>query len=206
MPRINMEDPSRRELFKIIGSSVVLTTAGSGVLTPALAQHVHAEVAAAKSLSGGPNYVPKGFTPHNFQTLRALAEMIIPGANEGGAAEYIDFLSSRSPELAAIFNGGFAWLDNYMRKTYSADFLTAKPEQQTELLDKLAYAKNVTPETAPGRPFWTWTRNMVVDAYYTSPAGVKEVGFMGNGASSSFSVPKEVVDYVMKRSPFANEA
>ena len=200
-----MEDTSRRELFKIIGSAMVLTGAGSGVLSPALAQHVHAEVAAVKSLSGGPNYIPKKFTRHNFQLLKTLGDIIIPGASEAGAAEYIDFLSSHNDELAAIFNGGFGWLDNYMQKTYGADFVNATAPQQTELLDKLAYAKNITPETAPGELFWTWIRNMVVDAYYTSPAGVKDVGYMGNGAMRAFSVPKEAVEYAIKRSPFANE-
>ena len=200
-----MEDISRRELFSIIGSSMVLTAAGSGVLSPALAQHVHAEIAAVKSLSGGPDYVPKKFNPHNFQTLKKLGEIIVPGASEAGAAEYIDFLSSHNDELAAIFNGGFAWLDHYMQKTYAADFLNASAAQQTELLDKLAYAKNVTPETAPGVPFWTWARNMVVDAYYTSPAGVKDIGYMGNGAMKVFSVPQEAVDYAIRRSPFAKE-
>ncbi|MEP6716817.1 MAG: gluconate 2-dehydrogenase subunit 3 family protein [Terriglobia bacterium] len=195
-----MEDTSRRDLFKII-----VTGAGSAVLSPLMAQHVHEEVAAVKSLSGGPNYVPKKFTRHNFKTLRALAELIVPGANEGGAAEFIDFLSSHNEDLAAIFNGGFGWLDSYMRKTYGSDFLSAKPGQQTELLDKLAFAKNATPETAPGAAFWNWTRNMVVDAYYTSPAGVKNVGYMGNKALSSFSVPKEAVEYALKRSPFARE-
>ena len=86
-----MEDTSRRELFRIIGSSIVLTAAGSGVLSPALAQHVHAEIAAVKSLSGGPNYVPKKFTRHNFQTLKKLGDIIIPGASEAGAAEYHRF-------------------------------------------------------------------------------------------------------------------
>ena len=133
-----MEDTSRRNLFKIIGSSLVLTVTGSGVLSPALAQHVHEEVAAIKSLSGGPNYIPKKFTQHNFETLKKLAEIIVPGASDAGAAEYIDFLSSHNEELAAIFNGGFGWLDNYMQKTYGTDFLTASGAQQTELLDKLA--------------------------------------------------------------------
>jgi len=206
-----MEDTSRRDLFKIIGSSIVLTTAGSGVLSPALAQHVHAAMADVRSLSGGAAYVPKAFTKHNFQTLKKLADTVIPadenspGASEAGTAEYIDFLASRNAELAAIFNGGFAWLDTYMRKTYGADFLSARPNQQSEILDKLAYKKNSTLETAPGVPFFNWVRNMTVDAYYTSPAGVKDLGYMGNGAMSTFSVPKEAVDYAMKRSPFANE-
>ena len=200
-----IDDVSRRELFRIVGQSMVLTTAGVGVLEPALAQHVHVALADAKSLSGGPNYAPKAFTKHQFATLRHLAELIMPGATDSGAAEYIDFLSSRNTDLAAIFNGGFIWLDLYMTNKYGADFLAAKPAQQTEVLDKLAYRANRTPEVAGGVQFWTWTRNMVVDAYYTSPVGVKDVGFMGNGAMSEFSVPKEAVEYVMKRSPFANE-
>ena len=200
-----MEDTSRRELFKIIGGSLVLTAAGSGVLSPALAQHVHLEIAAVKSLSGGPNYVPKKFTKHNFLTLKKLGDIIIPGASDAGAAEFIDFLSSHNDELAAIFNGGFGWLDHYMQKTCGADFLSASAAQQTELLDKLAFEKNRTPETAGGVNFFTWTRNMVVDAYYTSPAGVKDLGYMGNGAMRAFSVPQEAVYYAVKRSPFAKE-
>jgi hypothetical protein len=92
-----------------------------------------------------------------------------------------------------------------MRQNYGADFLRASDAQRTELLDQLAWAKNVTAATGPGVPFWTWTRNMVVDAYYTSPAGIQDIGYMGNRAMASFSVPKEAVDYALKRSPFANE-
>jgi gluconate 2-dehydrogenase gamma chain len=196
-----MDDVSRRELFKILGSSMVLTAAGSGVISPALAQHVHEAMAEAKSLSGGPNYQPKCFTKHYFLTLRRLGDLIIPGSPDAGAAEYIDFLASHNEDLATIFNGGLGWIDVYMGKKYSADFLTAKPEQQTALLDLLAYRKNATPETAAGQHFWVWLRNMVVDAYYTSPVGVQDIGFMGNKVLGSFSVPHEAVDYVMKRSP-----
>jgi gluconate 2-dehydrogenase gamma chain len=196
-----MDDVSRRELFRVLGSSMVLTTAGSGVLSPALAQHVHEAMAEAKSLSGGPNYEPKCLTKHYFLTLRKLGDLIIPGSPDAGAAEYIDFLASHNEDLATIFNGGLGWIDTYMEKKYGADFLSAKAEQQTALLDSLAYRKNATPENAAGQHFWVWLRNMTVDAYYTSPVGVQDLGFMGNTAVSSFSVPQEAVDYVMKRSP-----
>lgn len=202
---MQIDDVSRRDLLRVIGSSMVLTTAGSGVLSPALAQHVHAAMAETKSLAGGPAFQPKCFTRHYFATLKTLGDLIIPGASDAGAAEFIDFLSSRNAELAAIFNGGLAWIDDYMRSRYSTDFLGAKPDQQTELLDRISYRKNDSPEVAAGQRFWVWLRNMVVDAYYTSPAGVKDLGYMGNTAVSQFSVPKEAVDYVIKRSPFANE-
>ena len=199
-----MADTSRRDLFRILGSTAALA-AGSGELSQVGAQHTHPGAEPGESLDGGPNYQPKAFTQHNFDTLKKMAEIIVPGASEAGAAEYIDFLSSRNDELSAIFHGGVAWMDHYMTKTHGADFLRASDAQRTELFDRLASSKNVTPETAPGVQFWTWARNMVVDAYYTSPAGVQDVGYMGNKALSSFSVPREAVDYAFRRSPFANK-
>jgi hypothetical protein len=207
-----MDDLSRRELLRVIGSSVILTTSGAGVLTPALAQHVHQEVSLAKSLSGGPDYKPLCLTQHQFQTLHKLADLIMPadenspGASDAGAAEYIDFLCSRNEDLAYIYSGGLAWMDDFMRLKHGTDFLEATPEQQTALLDRLAYREKASPETAAGESFFVWARNMVVDAYYTSPVGVKDIGFMGNKVRGEFSVPKEAIEYAVKRSPFANEA
>jgi hypothetical protein len=43
----------------------------------------------------------------------------------------------------------------------------------------------------------------VTDAYYTSPVGTKELGYMGNTAVSEFQVPEEALRYALKRSPFA---
>jgi len=201
-----MEDVSRRSLFRIIAA----TGAGSFIIPPAVAQHVHASLAEAKSLSGGPAYQPKCFTSHHFATLKKLADMIIPadehsaGASEAGAAEFIDLLSSRNPELAAVFNGGMTWLDETMHRRYNADFIKSSAEQQKAILDSLAWSKNVTPETAYGVRFWTSLRNMVVDAFYTSPVGVRDLGYMGNTVVSKFQVPDEAVQYVMKRSPLAD--
>ena len=75
------------------------------------------------------------------------------------------------------------------------DFLDAQPGQQTALLDLIAYRKNESPESEPGIQFFTWARRMVADAYYTSPIGMKELGYMGNGAVAEFNVPREAVEY-----------
>ena len=203
---------SRRELLKTLGSSMILTTAGVGVLPPILAQHVHSAVMDIKSLDGGVNYQPKYLNKHEFASMRRLSELIIPadehskGAIDAGAAEYIDFLSSRSPEFAEIFTGGFGWLDEAMQKRYQSTFVDAKPDQQTAMLDLIAYRKNESPELGAGIAFFRWARNVVVDAYYTSPVGIADLGYMGNTAMSEFNVPKEALDYALKRSPFANGA
>jgi hypothetical protein len=181
-----MEDTSRRELFRIIGSSLVLTAAGSGVLSPAHAQHVHAEIAAVKSLSGGLNYVPKKFTRHHFLTLKKLGDIIIPGASDAGA-ESSDFLSSHNDELAAIFNGGFGWLDNYMQKTYCDS-----PRRHRGTTNRITtnWRSKRIERLKPPPEYSSGPEHGCRDAYYTSPAGVKGLGTWQRFLMRTFSVPK----------------
>jgi hypothetical protein len=200
-------DLSRRDLLVRIGGALSLSVAGAGVLPAQEAQHVHQAVADDKAAQKGP-YKPKALTAHEYATLERLSGFIIPadehspGAIEAGAAAFIDFLCAASDEMLAIYSGGIAWLDDDMRRRSDGqDFLTASVARQTELLDLIAFRKNQSPELNPGIRFFTWARRMVADAYYTSPIGYKELGYMGNTALSSFSVPQEAVDYVMKRSP-----
>ena len=188
---------SRRTVLARIAAAAM-----AGPVGVEAAQHVHEAAAEAATKAGG-LYKPKALTQHEFDTLKTLCEIIVPGASKGGSAEFIDLLSSQNPDMSAIYTGGIAWLDEAMRRQYHADFLTAKAEQRTEMLDKIAYRKNRTPELAPGIKFFDWARRMTVDAYYTSAAGIKEVGYMGNRAIREFKVPQEAIDYAVKRSPFA---
>jgi gluconate 2-dehydrogenase gamma chain len=197
---------SRREVLRNIGLSLTLTTTGVGVLSVQSAQHVHKAVEEEKAAAP---YQLKCFNPREYATLRRLAEIIVPaeegsgGALEAGAPEFIDLLASGNEELAAIYTGGFAWLDEQMIHRYTATFLDARPEQQAAMLDLMAYRKNESPELGPGIRFFTWARNMTVDAFFTSKIGWEYLGYMGNQAMSQFSVPAEAVEYALKRSPLA---
>jgi hypothetical protein len=196
-----LDNVSRREALKAIGASAVLTASGAGVLPVEAAQHVHREAAART----GP-YKPKALNAQEYKSLRRLAEMIIPpdekskGALEAGAPEFIDLLCANNAELKEIYTGGLGWLDREMKRRHGALFADARPEQQTAMLDLIAYRKNDSPALAPGIRFFTWTRNMVVDAFYTSKIGFDDLGFMGNGAMAEFKVPREAIDYAVKRS------
>jgi hypothetical protein len=43
---------------------------------------------------------------------------------------------------------------------------------------------------------------MTVDAYYTSPIGIKDLGYAGNGSVSDYVVPQATMDRALSRSPF----
>ena len=192
---------SRRALLRSVGAAL----AAGQVLDAQEVEHMHE--AAAQERAAGP-YKPKALTAHEYATLQRLSDLIIPaderspGALAAGAADFIDFLCAASDEMRDIYSGGILWLDEAMkRRNHSADFLSSPPARQTALLDLIAYRKNASPELNPGIRFFTWCRRMVADAYYTSPIGYKEVGYMGNTALSHFSVPPEALEYALKRSP-----
>ena len=158
------------------------------------------------------------------------ADGISGSALDAGAPEFIDTLASENEQLADIFHGGLAWLDSEMRKRYNATFVDARPEQQKQMLDllvaaekeeadrrseELVYQRSPTYKDfsgytvqrpsylSPGVAFFDWVRKMTVDAFYTSPIGMKDIGFIGNQALSQYTVPEEAIAYALKRSPFA---
>lgn len=195
-----MSDLGRRDLLRGIALAAM-----AGSLPLEAAQHVHQVAAADKAAAGV--YKPKAFTAHEYMTLQKLAGYIVPAdehspsAADVGAPAFIDLLASQNPELLGIYTGGIAWMDRYMEAHHQANFLSARPEEQVAILDLISYRKNESPELGPGIHFFDWARKMVVDAFYTCPAGVKDLGYMGNTAVEKFEVPKEAVDYALSRSP-----
>jgi hypothetical protein len=169
----------------------------AGALTPLEAQHVHEHAQAAKPKAGGP-YKPKLFNASEYKSLTHLADMIIPpeGAVPGGAGagapEFIDLLCANNEELAAIFTGGLAWFQAAAKRH----------ESHEQLLDLIAYRKNDSPELGPGIRFFDWVRRLVVDAWTTSPEGVKALGYLGNKGQTVYQVPRESLKYALSRSPF----
>jgi gluconate 2-dehydrogenase gamma chain len=195
-----MSDVTRRDLLQRIALSIT-----AGQLSLEAAQHVHGIAAEEKAAHGV--YKPKGLNAHEYKTLEKLADYIVPpdgvvgGATAAGAPEWIDLMASQNPQLLAIYTGGIAWLDHAMERRGAPNFVDATAQQQIAVLDLIAYRKNESPELGPGIKFFEWARKMVVDAYYTSAIGIKDIGYMGNTALSKFEVPQVAIDYALKRSP-----
>lgn len=148
------------------------------------------------------------FTEREFKTLQALSDWIIPpdersvGGMAAGTAEFIDLMAGVDPKLAASFTGGVAWLDRAMRRRHGKPFLECSRGQQNEMLGLLAYRSRATGELAPGGTFFALLRAWTVDAFYTSKAGIADLGFVGNAALAEFNgCPDEVVEKLLKNSP-----
>jgi hypothetical protein len=193
---------TRREVLRQLALAV--TAAGSGVFKLEAARVVHA-LAGEERQAGG--YVLKRLSEQEFAAVARLGELIVPAEAGGGsgvdagAPEFIDLLCGQNDELADIFQGGLAWLDATMRRRGGTTFVDAPLDRQTALLDALVEAERSDDDgdLGPGVSFFTWVRRMTVDAYYTSPIGIADVGYQGNAVLDRFEVPQEAIDFVNRR-------
>jgi gluconate 2-dehydrogenase gamma chain len=129
-------------------------------------------------------YQPLFFDAAEYATVERLAEIIIPaddtpGAKEAGVSEFIDLMVSRDPGLQRDFRRGLSWLHKHSQQTSGNTFLKLNPEQQTRLLEPLAYKKKFRTGEERGREFFRLVREYTVMGFYTSEIGLKELDFPG---------------------------
>src|SRR6202162_3321396 len=104
-------------------------------------EHQHAD---ATPPARQANYQPSYFSPSEYRTIDVLTGLIIPkdespGAQEAGVSEFIDFMAAHGEkEIQQPMRDGLEWLDSTVRKDYGASFTKLSPEQQTEILKRVA--------------------------------------------------------------------
>ncbi len=150
------------------------------------------ETERADAKTGG--YVPKFFDAHQYKTLQALCETILPadpecgGAIEAGAPEFIDLLTSENTEYQSKLGGGLTWLDSTCTSRHEKAYLDCTPQQQTEILDLIAYSKSAEQDNSLSADvdFFSLLRNMTADGFFTSKIGIKYLGYKGNTFLTEF--------------------
>jgi len=191
----------RREILRYIGiASVAATFPGFcrwSFACPADPTH---------SPAGTPTdaaYKPLFFTPDQYRLMEHLAEMILPkdetpGAKDAGVAEFIDFMVANRVPVSAryeiratqdairqgedaqvAFVAGLDWINSRSKSEFGKLFLDSTSEQQTGLLEEIAYKAKFKPTTESGREFFQLMRDYTVVGYYTSKIGLETLGYPG---------------------------
>jgi gluconate 2-dehydrogenase gamma chain len=145
--------------------------------------HLHAGPAIKVPAPSRPTF----FQPAEFQTVEALCERIIPrsdtpGARDAGVALLIDKAIAADPLLVLQYRAGLADINALSNASYEKSFAALTEEQQIAILTPL----NIESDSSLGR-FFVMLKNMTVDAYYKTEAGLKtELGWHGNTYLSEF--------------------
>jgi gluconate 2-dehydrogenase subunit 3-like protein len=141
---------------------------------------------------------PLTFTEPQRRTTRALCDLIIPAdetspsASSLGVPDFIDeWISSPYPGQAGdrrLILDGLKWMDDEANKRFSKVFADASIEQQTVLCTDLASGKPM-PEHKKAVTFFKRFRDLTAGGYYTTPEGMKAIGYVGNMPSGTFEGP-----------------
>jgi len=171
----------RREVLRLLATGGLLQLAPTNLF---------AVLSEARSLIQS-QASPRTLNAHQFATVKAMAEMIIPrtdtpGASDTGAAEFIDLILTEwydEGERARFFSG-LEGVDSRSHLLFEKDFVDCSSPQQSDILIALGekMAGEAGEHTRPRRGrgtstpanFYAMLRQLTLTAYYTSEAGATE--------------------------------
>ncbi|MBS1510248.1 MAG: gluconate 2-dehydrogenase subunit 3 family protein [Bacteroidetes bacterium] len=141
----------------------------------------------------------KYFTDDEMATISILADMIIPkdavsgSASDAKVPDFIEFIVKDMPRHQIPMRGGLRWLDMHCLNQYDKAFKDCTAQQQTTVVDAIAYPKKAAPEMSQGVEFFKLMRNLTVTGFYTSEIGLADVGYAGNTPTQWNGVPDDVL-------------
>lgn len=162
----------------------VLTSLATGVgaaafLSPAAAAAGHAHhaavsAAAAAATSGASTL--QFLDQHAFDTLAVLSEQIVPGSRATQVPEFLDrLLAVESIETQKYAVQALGAFEREARAAHGKPWKALSAEQATALLTKIS----TQPESDTTRRIFDNLKQAVAESYYSTEAGMKELGYQG---------------------------
>jgi Gluconate 2-dehydrogenase subunit 3 len=177
-------------LFAGAGASLVLP---GGVDAHTMEPAFAAAVAKAQTPAAKPVFLDE----HQFATLGVLCARIVPGSEKAVTDRFIDeLLAVTQPERQRRFLSALGAIDGASNARFQKPFKALTEAQQVEVLEAASTGE-------PGEQEWTWAPGSVLmkpdlssdtvtlrdhfdhvkgwisSAYYSSEAGLKELGYTG---------------------------
>jgi len=192
-----MSQLTRREALLMIGSAAVGTAIG---VSPAVFERVSR--ATRKATETG-DFQPAFFTPHEWRTVRILADLVIPAddrsgsASDAGVPEFLDFMLIERESMQTSMRGGLRWLDAEGVERFGAPFADLDPANRTAILDDIAWPARAKSEMSQGVTFFNFFRDLTAAGFFSSRIGVEDLGYLGNRAVSEWNgCPPEALHHL----------
>jgi hypothetical protein len=159
---------------------------------------------AAKAKVQSPDWKPEFLEAHEFATLGILCARIVPGSEKAQTDRFIDSrLAVESLDAQSRFMTALGALDGASTARFARPLKSLSEAEQVEVLTSAASGE-------PGQKDWVWTpgtpvvkpeegpevitlrdhldhvKGWIVGSYYSSEAGLKELGYTGRMFFDSF--------------------
>ena len=184
---------NRRELLH---NSILAFGAAASVSIPAEALVFASGDDASRELAR-PDWKPLFLTAQQNATLLSLSETIIPATDTPGAKDalvnrFLDLvLSVLAPETQHEFLDSLTWFETGAMARYKASFVNLSDGEKHDFLNLVAWPQthdrweevDAGPE---GHEHFERMKRWIATAYYSSPVGLKELGWDGWPARGIF--------------------
>jgi hypothetical protein len=170
------------------------------------ATHSHAAPEPAAAARPAPAAAPRFLSAHQFATLEALAERIVPGSRAARVSSFVDSqLAVEGPDRQQKFLDALAHFESLAIDGKSRPFLALDAVAQDAILEATSKMEAGVPEDdrnwgwfqvpgtkAPGPPKYSSRdhfeeiKTRVSGAYYSSEIGMRELGFTGRTFFAGF--------------------
>lgn len=194
----------RRDALRILGA-ISTTCAFPFSADELYGQHDHGAAMAPPAAITKPVF----FNEAEFQTVQALADLLIPatdtpGAIAAGVPGYIDYVVNSNANWKKLFREGLAWLDGQSTAKHGKRFHELEEAHKENLVAPLCRAADAIrpalqpnrngrarPDPLRSRPmevrFFKAFKSMTADGYFTSKEGlVDTLGYKGNTVMGEF--------------------
>jgi gluconate 2-dehydrogenase subunit 3-like protein len=145
------------------------------------------------------DFWPLTFTDAERRAAAALCDIIMPAddrspsASSAGVTDFVDeWVSAPYPDNVrdrTTVMDGLAWLDGESMRRFNARFRDAAQAQREALCADISAEAPRDSELGKASRFFRKFRDLVASGYYTTPVGMKELGYVGNIPLARFDGP-----------------
>jgi hypothetical protein len=146
---------------------------------------------------------PLTFDARQSRAAAALCDVIIPADGTVPAAsslhvhEFIDeWISAPYPDQQKdrpVVIDGLAWIDAEAGRRFKKDFADLDAAQQTAICDDICFLPKAGKRFQTAARFFAKFRDLTAGGFYTTPEGMKDIGYTGNLPSQTFDGPPQEV-------------
>ena len=84
---------------------------------------------------------------------------------------------------------GLAWIEAESQKRFGSEFGNLVARQKNAICDDICFEPEAKPAFKKAAHFFKRFRDLTAGGYYTTPEGMKDVGYVGNVALEKFEGP-----------------
>ena len=142
---------------------------------------------------------PRKLFVSELATLAALCDVIIPADAKSPSASAVGVPAYINEHVSAPYDGnardlvrvrgGVSWLNLESSKRFGRTFVKLTSAQKTQICDDICFLPKAKPEFQAGARFFDLVRDLSATAFYTTDAGMKDLGYVGNVALPKWEPP-----------------